>query len=327
MASEIPIIDISSYLARGDDASKVVESVRNACQHLGFLVISGHGVSESLMQSMRSVSTSFFDLPMEEKLKYRAVTGVTLGYSPLNTEYLAATRGQETPPDLKESFDIRRPQTSDSDYYLSEMGRYFFRPFVWPDHPDDFEKVWTDYYAAMTTLSQQIMQIFAEALDLPRDYFEPRMDKGVDFLRVINYPGQDQSPAPGQLRAGEHTDYGTLTIVAVDDAEGGLQVQSSDGSWIDAPAIPGTFVINLGDMMAHWTENRWVSTLHRVVNPSEGTGASARRMSLVFFQNPNYDTRLESLGQGSQGGDKVAVTAGEWYRDKATKSKNPGTMG
>lgn len=329
MSEHVPIIDIGPYLAGDPNGSTdVVEAVRTACEEIGFLVVTGHGIDARLREAMRTTSAEFFDLPVEEKLEAQAVPGESLGYVPFKTEFLAATLGSTTPPDLKESFDIRRPNTPDSPYYSSEMGRYYFRPFVWPARPAGFKDAWTAYYGAMSDLSRSIMQIFAEALGLDRDHFAPLLDKSVDFLRVINYPAQLTPPEPGQLRAGEHTDYGSLTLVSVENVDGGLQVQAKDGAWVDVPAIADSFVLNIGDMMAKWTNDRWVSTLHRVVNPDLASGAGARRQSIVFFQNPNYDTVLQPLPGCGAANDDESVEAGEWLRNKSLIAKNQtGTAG
>lgn len=99
-------------------------------------------------------------------------------------------------------------------------------------------------------------------------------------------------PKPGQLRVGAHSDYGSLTILATEDRPGSLQVCDASGAWSDVPILPGTFVVNIGDLMARWINDRWISTLHRVVNPPDGAGAESRRQSLVFFHNPNYDAQV-----------------------------------
>ena len=112
---------------------------------------------------------------------------------------------------------------------------------------------------------------------------------------MLHYPPQLETPKPGQLRAGAHSDYGSLTIVKLDAAEGGLQVQTRDGAWLDVPHVPEAFVVNLGDLMAEWTNDRWVSTLHRVVNPSRTAGESARRMSMTFFHQPTYHAVIACL--------------------------------
>ena len=139
------------------------------------------------------------------------------------------------------------------------------------------------------------MRVFAVALKMPEDAFEPTIDKPISALRALNYPEQAVPPKPGQLRAGAHTDYGSLTILLPQPGSGGLQIVDPSGNWIDVPPVPGAFVINIGDLMARWTNDRWVSTLHRVVNPELAAGASSRRQSFAFFHQPNWDQEIVCL--------------------------------
>ena len=139
------------------------------------------------------------------------------------------------------------------------------------------------------------MRIFALALDLPGEFFADKIDHPISALRIMNYPEQAVAPAAGQLRAGAHTDYGSLTILLQEAAPGGLQVRAPDGVWHNVPAVPGTFVVNLGDLMARWTNDRWRSTLHRVVNPPTDAGGSTRRQSIAFFHQPNWDAEIACL--------------------------------
>ena len=140
----------------------------------------------------------------------------------------------------------------------------------------------------METLAARIMTLFAAALKLPDDYFADVIDYPVSALRALNYPEVAVAPAPGQLRAGAHSDYGSLTILLPQPGSKGLQIERRDGSFIDVPPIPGAFVINLGDLMARWTNDRWVSTVHRVINPTTAADARARRQSFAFFHQPNW---------------------------------------
>jgi isopenicillin N synthase-like dioxygenase len=139
------------------------------------------------------------------------------------------------------------------------------------------------------------MRIFAAGLGMDQHYFDGKIDRHITNFSVLHYPEQAKEPLPGQLRAGAHTDYGSLTILKPDNAPGGLQVLNKDGQWIDVPTLPGTFVVNLGDLMAEWTNNRWVSTLHRVVNPPRDKALGSRRLSMAFFHQPNYDAAIECL--------------------------------
>ena len=114
-------------------------------------------------------------------------------------------------------------------------------------------------------------------------------------MRVINYPAPEGDAEPGQLRAGAHTDYGCMTILRTEDAPGGLQVQNRAGEWLDVHAVPGSFVINLGDMMARWTNHRWQATLHRVAVPPADGAQRSRRQSIVFFNDPRADAVIECI--------------------------------
>jgi isopenicillin N synthase-like dioxygenase len=147
----------------------------------------------------------------------------------------------------------------------------------------------------MGALADTVMRIFAVALGKPEGFFDDKIDHHISRLRVRNYPAQPTPPAPGQIRAGAHSDYGSLTLLATEDKPGGLQVCNAQGAWVDVPIVPGTFIVNIGDLMARWTNDTWVSTLHRVVNPPPDADGDTRRLSLVFFHNPNHDAEIASL--------------------------------
>jgi isopenicillin N synthase-like dioxygenase len=146
----------------------------------------------------------------------------------------------------------------------------------------------------MSELARDLRRIFARGIGLSEDYFEDKFDRHHSSLRVIDYVDQTEEPLPGQLRAGEHTDYGFLTILRSEDSSGGLQVRPHNGDWMDVPTVADSFVVNIGDVMMRWTNDRWVSTLHRVVNPPSRHQPS-RRISIPFFHNPNVDAVVECL--------------------------------
>jgi isopenicillin N synthase-like dioxygenase len=147
----------------------------------------------------------------------------------------------------------------------------------------------------MERVATTLMRIFAVGLGMDKHYFDDKIDRHITNFSVLHYPEQPKPPLLGQLRAGAHTDYGSLTILKPDNAPGGLQVQNKDGAWIDVPTLPGTFIVNLGDLMAEWTNDRWVSTLHRVINPPRDKAIGSRRLSMAFFHQPNYDAVIECL--------------------------------
>ena len=262
--SPVPVIDIAPF-AGGKCAewAEVTEAVRSACEEIGFFVITGHGFPEEVVTRISDASRAFFDVPMEEKNAI-GETGPVVGglmHFGLAKEALAATLGGEPVPDLKEALDFGPG----------------FHGDPWPVRPPDLESAWRAYYDAMSALAATLRSIFASALGLAPDYFEDEFRGHLSSLRVIDYPEQPTPPAPGQLRAGAHSDYGVLTILRTEDAPGGLQVRTRTGRWSDVPHTPGSFVINIGDAMMRWTNDRWISTRHRVVNPPVVPGQSTRR--------------------------------------------------
>jgi isopenicillin N synthase-like dioxygenase len=167
--------------------------------------------------------------------------------------------------------------------------------FGWPEHPPGLRPLFEAYFEALSGLGERIRRFFALALDLPEDWFEPSFRGHSSSLRVINYPRPEDEVEPGQLRAGAHTDYGCMTILRTEDAPGGLQVQTRAGEWLDVHAVPGSFVVNLGDMVARWTNDRWIATLHRVAVPPADRVARSRRQTIVFFHDPRADAVIECI--------------------------------
>ncbi|MEE9428397.1 MAG: 2OG-Fe(II) oxygenase family protein, partial [Paracoccaceae bacterium] len=198
---------------------------------------------------------------------------------------------EDTPPDLKESFNGGPAQTP-PDMVDKDALAFCYLPTPWPDD-DGFQAAWQVYYAEMEQLAARIMQVFAVALKLDQRFFDSFIDAPVSALRALNYPAQDNPPEKGQQRAGAHTDYGSLTILLPEPGSEGLEVQMADGSWQPVPPIPGAFVINIGDLMQRWTNDRWRSTLHRVVVPPKAAGK--RRQSLAFFHQPNWGAQIGCL--------------------------------
>ncbi len=215
--------------------------------------------------------------------------------------------------------------TPPTDYAFDPRAGKHFAPNIWPATPAELRPVWTEYYRAMGSLARTLMRIFAIALNLEETYFDSKIDRHISRLRVRNYPAQLTPPAPGTIRAGAHSDYGSLTILATEDRPGGLQVCNAEGQWVDVPIVPDCFIINIGDLLAHWTNDTWVSTLHRVVNPPLNAGAGARRQSLVFFHNPNYDAEISciptTVGDGKHP-KYPPTTSGEYLRSLFVATQN-----
>jgi isopenicillin N synthase-like dioxygenase len=295
--TSIPVIDLAPFLSGSPEGrAKVSAEIRKAGEEIGFFLVKGHGVDQALIDSTYLATTNFFRMPIEDKLAIRQPPGnKPRGYTPFKGETLAASLGKAAPGDLKEMIDIGPVDVPGGEYYSSPEAGYYFHPNLWPDKPAGFQVTLEAYYRRMNRLANDLMAIFAHALDLPENFFFDKLDKNISALRVICYPEQNELPEPGQLRSGAHTDYGTLTILMADKAAGGLQAQHRDGYWVDVMIEPGTYVVNIGDIMQIWTNDRWISTLHRVVNPPREVADTSRRHSVVFFHQPNYDALIETL--------------------------------
>jgi len=296
----VPAIDIAPF---GPDANRagpaeraaVVRAVNAACIDIGFFTITGHGVPAALVDRILETSRAFFDLPPVDKQRVaRPRPEQSRGYIALGAENLSYSRGDASTTDLKEFFAIGPVDVPDEAYYRRPEAYPSFAPNLWPERPAELRAVWTEYYRAMEGLAARIMRMFALALGLPEDFFRDKTDRHISGIRANHYPEQVEPPAPDQIRAGAHTDYGAVTILLPEPVPG-LQVLDRRGAWVDVIAPPGAFVCNIGDLMQHWTNDRWISTMHRVVNPPRAAAAGNRRLSIPFFHQPNYDALIECL--------------------------------
>ena len=253
--------------------------------------------------------------------------GYPYGYSPLQAETLAKSLGEETPPDLKESFSIgpleqAAPKENEPD------ANFRYAKNLWPQEPENFRAAWCAYYRAMGELAARIMRVFAVALGLREDFFGGVIDDPISAMRALNYPNQTAPPQPGQLRAGAHSDYGSLTILRADAAPGGLEIFTPEGEWQAVPMMPNAFIINIGDLMARWTNDHWVSTLHRVVNPPRDSSGSTRRQSIAFFHQPNWEAEISCIPTCLSAGETAKyspVRSGEYLMGKFHRTVKAGT--
>ncbi|WP_131114392.1 isopenicillin N synthase family dioxygenase [Lichenihabitans psoromatis] len=318
---EVPIIDLRPFLNGTDEERrKVAELVDKTNREIGFLVVTGHGFDLDLLAKWFDVSRRFFEQPADTKAACMpAVSGDHQGYHQLAASGLAAKEGQEAPPDLREYFMIGRLDT-DAPYFQDESAKRFYKPNRWPEQPIEFREIGERYYRAVDQLGRQLMSLFGVALGLGQGFFEPYINRQFSVVSSIYYPAQRVAPMPGQLRAGAHTDYGSLTILAPTDSPGGLQVRTLAGDWVDVPYVPGAFVINIGDMMQRWTNDRWLSNMHRVANPPAASAATPKpRQSIAFFLHPNYDAVIECLPTCTDAANPpkhAAILAGEYMREK-----------
>ncbi len=292
-SASLPVIDIGGLTSdRQTDRDAVGRALRATCVDKGFLYIRNHGVSERLVEAVFAEAAQFFALPAEEKLTVdKARSKANRGYEPLQGQTLEAG----APPDLKEGFYIGPEHAADDPRVIA--GKFNHGPNLWPAKPAGFRPTMEAYFTAMSALGHRLMGGLALSLGLPEDHFAAYCTDPMVTLRLLHYPPQSPNGDPAQKGAGAHTDFGGLTMLRQDDV-GGLQVwDQGTGGWVHAAPVPGTFVVNLGDMIARWTNDQYRSTLHRVVNTS-----GRERYSMPVFYVGNYDHTVtcipSCLGQG-----------------------------
>ena len=263
---DLPIIDAATL-----DQPETIAALRAACTSTGFFYLGNHGVQPAVIAATLQQAHLFFALPIEQRMAvWLRHSRCNRGYEPMQAQVLEAG----TPPDLKEGFYIGNELAEDHPRVLA--GMFNHGPNQWPAGLPGFRPAIDTYFTALTALSVRLMRAMALSLGLAPEVFAAFCVDPMAILRLLHYPPQPANPQPGEKGCGAHTDWGCLTLLLQDDA-GGLQVQMG-GEWVDAPPVPGTFVVNIGDMFARWTNDLYRSTLHRVVNVS-----GRDRYSIPFF--------------------------------------------
>lgn len=281
----LPVVDISA-LPTDDPAarSRVGRAIRAACQDKGFMYVVGHGVDPVLRAQVLEQAALFFEQTETRKMAISMANSIcNRGYEPMRGQTLEAG----APPDLKESFYSGEDLSLDDPRVVA--GKFNHGPNQWPEGMDSFRATMEAYFDQMQALASRLMQGLALSLDLPETHFNPFCRAPMSNLRLIHYPPQPANPLPGEKGCGAHTDWGALTLLMQDDV-GGLQVWDEGAGWVDAPPLPDSYIVNLGDMIARWTNDRYRSTLHRVVNAS-----GRERYSVPFFFSGNPDVPVVCL--------------------------------
>ena len=288
----LPLIDLA---AEAPDA--LARRIDGALREHGFFAVAGHGVPDAVVAAAFDASHRFFALTEAEKRRWHIEKWpLKRGFDPIGWQALDPAN----PPDVKESF------------YL---GVEAIGPNQWPDEAvvPGFRAALDAYSAAMEALARRLMALFERALGVAPGGFDAFMRHPTCTTRLLHYPPQPALAQPGQIGCGAHTDWGALTLLAQDDA-GGLQVQRADGAWIDVPPRPGAFVVNVGDMTARWTNDRWRSTMHRVINRRPGLGAGRDRWSIAYFFDLDAEAVIAPLPQCTSAAHPpryAPITAGE----------------
>ena len=287
---DFPIFNLNEFEQEtGFKRKKLAANLDLLCQNLGFLIIVDHQISKEIICNQWRAVANFFSQRTEMKTNVEVpFPGYPYGWIPPERESLGRALDKKSPPDLKESFN-GGPFKVPKDLVDPEAYKFCYQPTLWPDL-EGFKDAWQAYYSAMELLAERLMKVFAEALGLEREYFNPFIKNPISALRAIYYPSTGKNKELEQQRAGAHTDYGSLTILLPQPETSGLQVFHNK-EWIPVPNPDNSFVINLGDLMALWTSGRWQSTLHRVVAlPNQPS-----RKSLAFFHQPDWEAEINPI--------------------------------
>ncbi|MEM9610902.1 MAG: 2-oxoglutarate and iron-dependent oxygenase domain-containing protein [Actinomycetota bacterium] len=294
MSVIVPTVDISGF-ATGSAArrAEIAAAADEAYRAIGFLQIAGHPVPASLIEAMQEVTTEYFDQPLEVKLEHVMPPEWNRGYAPPGAEALSYSAGLETPPDLFQAFNIGTQIHTVDAASRPERHAALYHPNVWPETPARMRDIWEEYAAAVAALAQHMLEILSVAHGLDPDFFPSRADQAPDVLRALDYRSfGDAQPVDGQMRLGAHSDYGMCTMLYADPVPG-LQLLDPSGEWHDVTPVPGHYLVNVGDMLAAWTNDQYRSTVHRVV-PAQ-PGQSVVRRSLAYFHEANPDAIVEPI--------------------------------
>jgi isopenicillin N synthase-like dioxygenase len=267
------LIDFSKFL-NGDEKQKqeTAKAILHGFQTAGFIYLSNIPITEETRTHVFGTSAKFFDQPLDAKLaKCWTTPEANRGYSAPGREKVSqltdvaeVERIRNSVPDIKESFEIGREGEPD-------------HPNQWPEEKDElvgFKSTMLDFFDQCKALHVEVMRAIAVGMGLDPGFFEGFVDVGDNTLRLLHYPAVKKEVFqinPGQVRAGEHSDYGSITLL-FQDSRGGLQVKSPNGTFVDATPIEGTCVVNAGDLLARWSNDTIKSTIHRVVEPPRADG-------------------------------------------------------
>jgi isopenicillin N synthase-like dioxygenase len=289
--AEIPVVNVAALRGgRSVAIDKVTAEIVTACENAGFFYVVDHGVPAETIAAIFEAARWFFALPQGERDALDVSTSPNFrGYVPMGIT------GPNVPRRMLEAFQMMLELGPDDPEVRA--GNVMRGPNRWPSNAPAFRAAMENYYSAVSDLSLRLLGAFARGLRLAEDYFQPYFRKPLTQLRLLHYPPQPPDSDAQGVEA--HTDTGAFTILLQDDV-GGLEVCNRSGRWIAATPIPGSFVINIADMMQRWTNGRFVSTPHKVTNR---TGKD--RISVPFFANPDYDAVITPLLRARAVGEKL----------------------
>ena len=308
-AQSIPVVDVSGAIS-GDDIQGVADAIHAAAIDHGFFYISNHGIDPALMDQAFAVSKAFFELPEDEKQAV-AVDTHQRGWL---AQGMSRLQGSKT-HDLKEVFFWGTETTAEDPDVVA------CKPLCavnqWPTDFPRLQSELTPYYDAVCNTARHLMAAIAVSLNQPADFFDEAYQKPLARGQLVYYPASTETDeAEERFGVAPHTDFGVLTML-LQDTSGGLQVRAKSGEWIEAPPIPGTLVCNIGDLLARWSNNRFASTVHRVINRT-----SSARYSVPVFFDPHTDTVIDPVDLGVSKVDSLfePVRTGQHIMGRNAKS-------
>jgi isopenicillin N synthase-like dioxygenase len=320
-AAEIPIIDFAGARA-GDPAGmrRIAAEIHRACTTVGFFYIADHGIPAETIERVAAAAREFFAFPVETKRQVSA----NANHRGFHAQGDALMYGARK-PDYKEFYSVGLELPADDPSVLA--GEPLRGPNNWPSFMPELRPALYGYYKEVGACGAALLRAVALSLDLDENFFADKYTKPLQRTQIIYYPPQPPTSEEEQFGVAPHSDYGCITLLWQDD-NGGLQVRSLDKKrWVDARPIPGTLVVNVGDLLARWTNGRFASTVHRVINAS-----GRRRHSIATFYDPNFATVVDprDLGGGEPDRRYEPVRAGDYilarfdeafgYRKKGAKT-------
>ncbi len=311
--SYVPVIDIAGLRSEDPEIlQKVAADIREAAETVGFFYVKNHGISQEIMDKTYALAQRFFSQDLAQKDKV-GVNHVHRGF--IHTG--AAKMSDDAKADLKESFVWGLDVDETDEDYLA--GRPLIGPNQWPDDMPEMQELLNTYFDECNKLGWALFKAFATSLGLEPDHFTKAISKPMTRCSLVYYPPQPESMGKDQFGVAPHTDFGCLTLLNQDPV-GGLQVQDKNGDWVMAPPIEGTLVVNVGDLMARWTNDRFASTPHRVVNTS-----GRERISIAVFVDPNYEADMSPVVLDGDEPKYEQITCGDylvWRLGKAFEYRN-----
>ncbi len=296
----IPLIDLDPWFEGSPEVRRALaEQVDTHLQRCGFLVVVNHRVPRAVIDECRSQARAFFHLPAEEKAEVALNGEAYRGWVGPGLESNAATYGVATAPDLKETYAYGPVDVPDET--LRERVPRWYAKNIWPSTPVGFRPAAEAWWRAARVLSDELHDVLSLALNLPETKLRELSAATTSNVSLNWYgPRGANVPLPDQFRIGPHTDFGMMTVLDREPGMGGLQVLDDDGNWIDAPMVPGSLIINTGDLIKRWTNDRWKSNEHRVL-PPPAENPTEELISLVFFGEPNHDAVVEAFASTTSG--------------------------